>query len=66
MFIAIEAPRRELRQEFHVPVRAFLHFTPDGVSRTRCHYYKHCPPDGGPNHRSSASVKRSVCHRSHF
>ena len=35
MFIATEAARRELRQEFHVPVRTSLHFTPDGVSRPR-------------------------------
>jgi hypothetical protein len=35
MFIATEAARRELRQEFHVPVRTLLHFTPGGVSRPR-------------------------------
>jgi len=35
MFIATEAARRELRQEFHVPVRTLLHFTPDRVSRPR-------------------------------
>jgi len=33
MFIATEVARRELRQEFHVPVRRLLHFTPAGVSR---------------------------------
>jgi hypothetical protein len=35
MFIATEAARRELRQEFHVPVITLLHFTPDRVSRPR-------------------------------
>ena len=35
MFIATEARAPELRQEFHVPVRTSLHFTPDGVSRLR-------------------------------
>src|SRR5712692_9714672 len=28
--------------------------------------YKHSPPDGGPNHQSSTSVKRCACHASHF
>lgn len=31
-------------------------FHPDGVRRPRCHYYKHYPPDGGPNHQPSTSV----------
>jgi hypothetical protein len=36
MFIATEAARHmELRQEFHVPVRTSLHFTPEGVSGAR-------------------------------
>lgn len=35
MFIATRARAHELRQEFNVPVRASLHFTPDGVSRPR-------------------------------
>jgi hypothetical protein len=35
MFIATEAAAYELRQEFHVPIRTPIHFTPDGVSRPR-------------------------------
>ena len=30
MFIAIEAARHKLRQQFHVPVRTALHFTLTG------------------------------------
>jgi hypothetical protein len=36
-----------------------------GEQNARCHYYKHRPPDGGPNHRLSTSVKRSAYLRYH-
>jgi len=63
MFIATEAARRELRQEFHVPVRTSLHFTPDGVTGARAIITINIALlDGGP---SPTSVKRSAYHRSH-
>jgi len=32
MFIVTQATANELRQEFHVPLIASIHFTPDGVT----------------------------------
>ena len=57
MFIATEARAPELGQEFHVPVRTSLHFTPDGVSRLRYHFYNMALLTEGQttNHRLQSS-----------